>query len=177
MFKVAVMTIVMVLAAVAVCPAQTVTVGGNGVLEYRVRQLDLHRNLQRGATTSVSVAFEIKNLGKTPVAIAFMSPGPKVQMDGGLSFIVYGTKPSGVAWCATTTVDGCDVYARDYTVVRPGQNLTASMTLDMSRDPREVTAPAWALLAGDLYMKDLDSGKSTREAFTLNDVKVLNNLR
>jgi hypothetical protein len=176
MFKVALTTIVIALAAVAVCPAQTVSVGGNGVLEYRVRQIDLHRST-RPNVAAVSIAFEIKNVGTTPVAIAFMSPGPTVQMDGGLSFIFAGTKPSGLAWCNTTTVAGCDPYAHEFTAVRPGQSLTASMTLYVNRDPRQVAAPAWGLLTGDLYMRDLDSGKSTREAFTLSDVKVLNNLR
>ncbi len=100
-----------------------------------------------------------------------------MRMEGGLTFDKRQYPPSGVAYCNTNTVEGCDRQSREFTRVRPGQSVTASMTVYAERDSRDVTAPAWGEFLAELYMKDLDNGQSTRESITLSDVKVLNNLR
>jgi len=177
-FKVALMTTMMGLTIAAGASAQTAAAAGsNGVLEWQIRTLDLHRDSKMSTWTAVSVRVEIKNVGMTPVAIAIMNPAPTVRMDGGLSFDRRQYPPSGVAWCNTTTVQGCDNQSREFTRVRPGQTVTASMTVYAERDSRDVTAPAWGEFVGELYVKDLDNGQSMRESIGLSDVKVTNNLR
>ena len=160
--------IVLCLVLVGSVHAQTpAATQSTGQFDFTIRRIDIHplATFQPNVRIGADMGFEIKNTGDVSVQVALVVPGPVVQVDGGFEFgIITGPNAvHGAAWCRFNTVSNCLMDYKDYSLIRPGRSLVASIEMQVYLGGRELGAVKWGRFGGTLFVREVESGKSWME--------------
>jgi hypothetical protein len=143
-----------------------------GQLEYSFHAVEVKPPSPRsyGRQVNALAGFEIKNLGSVPLRLAVTHPKPTLHVDGGLAF--RNGEVTGVEW-TTTNIERCNRAAQDFTLLRPGQSLTASLEFQTALDNHDLSSTRWGRLGGQLMVQSADNQRCWKEAFTIGKVRVV----
>jgi hypothetical protein len=102
--------------------------GKVGQFDYEIAQIDVSEF--RNGVAQATLGISLTNTGKSPVRVAIVPSWPTVQLIGdGAEFSLRGGGVSGLK-IQNIPITACKLRAEDFTLLRPGQTLGASMTFD-----------------------------------------------
>ena len=145
-----------------------------GQFEYQFSMVEVSPTPGRPANTWVQAVagFEIRNTGSVPVRIAMVPLWPTLQIEGGVQFKIRPRGVTGLAVDSNPNVRGCLSRAEDYSVLRPGQAMTASMIFDSNLGGRDLLPAKWGRISGQLLVQSLEDKRCWIEPFTVGKVAV-----
>lgn len=128
----------------------------------------------RKGDVKATMGFEIENVTERPVRLALMI-APSLQLDDGTTMRLKSGAAgiTGLSYCRSTTLAGCQRVADDFIVLRPKQRLSANLEFQAYTGDRPLGRVTSARFGAQLFVHDLGDGNTWIESVSLEDIPVI----
>lgn len=160
-----------------VAQAQIVTRSGQLDHSFETVEVRPRPGSKPNSEIQATLGFRTKNPGSTPLRVAMVPPWPSIHLEEGIHMTVrefpmadFGIR--GIYYDRYVTVANCATSAQNFTLLRPGDSLTANLVFDADLKGQAAPPSKWGRISGALLVETPGDGKCVLSSFSASKLPV-----